>query len=129
MFGRYDTWKTTEPEDRWEDKPMDYTRDDCGCYVDGVRGIYMIDEIASFARAHGMTIDHDPSDHEHVETCDESEFAGCEFAGEIEDEINDYMNAHFCPDGCYWGRSDRGDWGLWECEDYDPFDDAGDLDG
>lgn len=91
-----------------------YEFSDCGCYVDGSHGIYAIDAIVEFAERHGFTIE--PCDDQHYETCFESRFAGCEFAGEIEDEASDYMNANYPVDGAGWGRSEQGDWGLWESE-------------
>ncbi len=94
-----------------------YTARDAGCYVDASRGIYTIDRIIAIARSHGMgepadcsEIEHCPADHT------SSGWAGCEFAGEVEDECDDYMNEHQTVDGHYWGRSEQGDWGLWEIE-------------
>lgn len=94
-----------------------YDKTDCGCYVDGARGIYGTDAIVDIARDHGAVIAHDCANGDHAETFDESEFAGCEFASEYQQEAEDYMNEHHCPDGCYWGTSEAGDWGLWEIED------------
>ncbi len=102
-----------------------YTLKDCGCYVDGARGIYAIDAIVEIAEAHGLRDQTCGIDHEHDETCDESRFAGCEFAGEIEDACDDYMNKHFSVDstdensndGAYWGRNENGDWGLWQIDE------------
>lgn len=87
-----------------------YTRDDCGCYVDGSRGIYMVDRIVDIARAHGAVIVHDCTG-----GC--SSFATCEFSGDYQDEAEVYMNENFCPAGCYWGESNYGDWGLWEIDE------------
>lgn len=95
-----------------------YSSKDAGCYVDSVHGIYAADAIVGFARAHGAKIAHEPS-----ECCDGgdptsifTEFSGCEFAHEYEDEADAYMEEHFQVDNHYWGRSEQGDWGLWECE-------------
>lgn len=97
-----------------------YTIEDCGCYVDGARGIYAIDEIVSIAESHGGRVhDCDMQGHDHGETCFESRFAGCEFAGDVEYGCDDYMNTHFGVDGAYWGRNENGDWGLWEIDDYE----------
>lgn len=95
-----------------------YTPADAGCYVDGARGIYTVDLIVAIARDHGAIIDScNPKECPHAETCDPSEFAGCEFSGEIEDEATEYMETHFPVDGHFWGRSEQGDWGLWPVED------------
>ena len=91
-----------------------YTKSDTGCYIDSAQGVYTIDAIVDFAESHGYKINPCDDDHEH--TIFRSRFAGCEFAGEIEDEVDDYMNEHFAVDSCYWGRSENGDWGLWEIE-------------
>jgi hypothetical protein len=96
-----------------------YTLEDVGCYVDGARGIYATDAIQEFAEAHGME-QIECKGHKHAETCFSSRFAGCEFAGEIEDEADFYMNENYGVEGCYWGRSEGGDWGLWPIEE-DPF--------
>lgn len=91
-----------------------YTRADCGCYVDGARGIYAVDAIIAFACDHGADIRHDAQeDCDHAATCFDSDFAGCEFACDYEDEATDYMNAHYSVDSAYWGRNEYGDWGLW----------------
>ncbi len=91
-----------------------YTLNDCGCYVDGARGIYAIDAIVDIAESHGMV---EPKcEHTHEETHDESRFAGCQYAGEIEDGCDEYMNDKYGVDGAYWGRSEQGDWGLWEVD-------------
>jgi len=94
-----------------------YTPDDAGCYVDGARGIYAIDEQVAIARAHGATITHD-CEELHAETCFESEFAGCEWAGDYADKADDYMNTHFPVEGHYWGWN-NGDWGLWAIDEED----------
>ena len=107
--------KTTETVKR----EPEYTLEDCGCYVDGARGIYAIDAIVEIAESHGAKIaDCDPEDkHEHVSTSDTSRFAGCEFAGDIEDECDTYMNDNYGVPGAYWGRNENGDWGLWTTEE------------
>jgi hypothetical protein len=99
-----------------------YTIDDAGCYVDSARGIYATDAVVELAEAHGMAyIDAcDPGKDGHTDCQDAyfpSRFAGCEWAGDCEDEADDYMNAHYGVDGAYWGRNDNGDWGLWTIED------------
>lgn len=90
-----------------------YTKADCGCYVDGARGIYAADEIVDIARAHGATIKHN-DECKHEETCFSSEFAGCEFQNEYEDEATAYMEEAFPVDGASWGRNENGNWGLWD---------------
>lgn len=80
----------------------EYTTMDVGCYVDGARGIYAVEAIVDFARSHGAVIERDD------QTCFESEY---------EDEADDYMNADYPVDGCFWGRNDNGDWGLWPYDD------------
>ncbi len=101
-----------------------YTLANTGCYVDGARGIYAVDAIVGIAEEHGMPT---------PEGCEDSicrrcgpqadsqasSWAFCEHAGEIEDECDAYMGAHHGVEGCYWGRNDNGDWGLWEGEDTD----------
>lgn len=95
-----------------------YTMDDCGCYVDSARGIYATDAIVAFANEHGANIRHD-SDcaSDHAETFCASTFAGCEFAGDYEDDADSYMNETFPVEGAYWGRNENGDWGLWTCDE------------
>ena len=94
-----------------------YTSDDAGCYVDGARGIYAVDAIVQFVRAHGFAMLHEDNTCEpHGLTIGESEFAGCEYADEYETEATDLMNSYFGVDGHYWGRSEQGDWGLWARE-------------
>jgi hypothetical protein len=83
-----------------------YTLKDCGCYVDSARGCYAIDAINNFAQAHGYQL---PAD-----TLGMLPLSDYEFANEIEDEIDDYMNTNFAVDGASWGRNENSDWGLWE---------------
>lgn len=91
-----------------------YTADHAGCYVDGSRGIYSTDAIVDFARHRGAVIDHDPAcTDNHADTCHDSEFAGCEWAGDYEREADEYMNQTYPVDGHFWGRNENGDWGLW----------------
>jgi hypothetical protein len=93
-----------------------YTPKDAGCYVDGGQGIYATDAIVAFARNHGAIITHDePCDH--AETCLPSEFGGCEWADDYEDQAIAYMTERYPVDGHYWGRTESGDWGLWPDED------------
>ncbi len=95
-----------------------YSLADCGCYVDGAKGIYVTDDVVAFARDHGAEIVHDDDGNcVHDETCFKSEFGGCEFSGEYEDEANEYMEATYGVDGASWGRNEQGDWGLWAHED------------
>ena len=85
-----------------------------GCYVDGVRGIYMVDSIIALAEAFGFK----------AKGCEDgtcgrchdgsyTEWAHCQFAGEVEDEATEYLNDKQSVEGCYWGRTEQGDWGLW----------------
>ena len=94
-----------------------YTHNDVGCYVDGVKGVYCFDDIVRLAESHGFEVKHVNDDHVHVETVFHSRFGGCEFAEEIENEASDYMNEHFPVEGCTWGRNENSDWGLWEVEE------------
>lgn len=81
--------------------PTKYTLADVGCYVDGARGIYAIDAIAKIAESHGATIeDGIGSDNFY------------DYADQIENEIDDYMNAEFSVEGATWGRSEQGDIGY-----------------
>ena len=99
-----------------------YTRDDVGCVVDRAQGIYATDRIVDFANAHGAAIPLcdtglrkvGSTAHKHAETAYPSEYAGCEFSGEIEEKIKQYMNHFYSVVGAYWGRNENGDWGLWE---------------
>jgi len=80
-----------------------YTKDDCGCYVDGAKGIYAGLAIQGIATAYGWIGDHaNPTDEEYFDA---------------EDEATDYMQTHYSVDGCYWGRNDNGDWGLWKIDE------------
>lgn len=99
-----------------------YTIEDCGCYVDGARGIYATDAIVAFANAHGANIVHDEDCDNHADTSRESTFAGCEFAGDYEDEADAWMNEHYAVDGAYWGRNENGDWGLWATDEDEYFE-------
>ena len=92
-----------------------YTLQDVGCYVDGARGIYAIDTIVDFAETHGFT--HDVEQTPTGMPGDFLTYSSYEFAGELEDEIDDYMNKHYAADSAYWGRSEDGDWGLWKTEE------------
>lgn len=87
-----------------------YTINDVGCYVESARGTYAIDKIASLARAHGFELE---SDLEAFVT-----LSDYEFAGELEDEIDSFMNDKYGVEGAYWGRNENSDWGLWEVDDY-----------
>lgn len=87
-----------------------------GCYVDGSRGIYAVDRIVEIAQEHGMSEPDCPCT-EHGAFTILSQWAGCEFVNEVEDECDTYMNEHHAVEGHYWGRSEQGDWGLWEVEE------------
>ena len=89
-----------------------YTAADAGCWFDGSRGIHLIDAVVNMAvEAHKMPYPKCECDHGAYT------FSECEFMGEIEDECDEFMNEHFSVDGHYWGRSEQGDWGLWECDE------------
>jgi hypothetical protein len=90
---------------------VEYTLNHVGCYVDSARGIYAIDAIARFAKSHGYDV-RNGMDQLPLMLSD------YEFAGELEDEIDDYMNRQFDVEGAFWGRNESGDWGLWEIDDY-----------
>lgn len=93
-----------------------YDVGDAGCYVDGARGIYATDAIVTFAREQGATIVHDDTDCTHEETAFESEFGGCEFADEYEDQATAFMDDGYSVEEHYWGRNENGDWGLWPAD-------------
>lgn len=101
-----------------------YTLEDVGCYVDGARGIYAVDRIVEIAEEHGMTEPEECTDTD-CPHCNDHEsgderslsWTHCLYDGEIEDEATEYMNDHHGLEGAYWGRSEAGDWGLWECEE------------
>jgi hypothetical protein len=84
-----------------------YTLEDVGCYVDGARGIHAINKIGSIAKEHGFQTGWDD-----LPLC----LSDYEFAGELEDEIDQFMDADYGVEGAYWGRNDQGDWGLWTLE-------------
>ncbi len=97
-----------------------------GCYVDEARGVYMVDTIVEVAQQHGMsepepcTDDVCPRCHDGDKTAGDgshSEWAHCVNYPEVESECDTYMNEHHAVEGHYWGRSDQGDWGLWEVEE------------
>lgn len=98
-----------------------------GCYVDGARGVYMVDAIVALAAAHGFEAkgckisdgECDRCAHGQHEAGDGSytEWAHCQFANELVEEANDYMNEHQAVEGCYWGHAETGDWGLWPVDD------------
>ena len=94
-----------------------YTLADTGCYVDGAKGIYVIDDVLGIAIAHGMADPGSCACFEHPENDFLPHWNRCEFASEIEDECDDFMNARYSVDGAYWGRNDNGDWGLWDTGD------------
>jgi hypothetical protein len=102
-------------------KSQMYSIDDIGCYVDEARGIYMIDRIYDIAVEHGFS-DSDadkilegesPENGEIQTTSEDNTLAGWEFSGELEDQIDEFMNDNFEVEGAHWGRSEQGDWGLW----------------
>jgi hypothetical protein len=101
----------------------DYTLGDVGCYVDGSRGIYAVDRIVEITEEHGMETPDNCSDGDCARCAHgcktagdgtHSEWALCFWTGEIEDDCDNYMNDHYPVEGAYWGRSEQGDWGLWE---------------
>jgi len=83
------------------EKTVQYTLDDCGCYVDGARGWYGVRKIVDFANLHGAAIEYKTNQ------------ADCNYDFDCEDEADDFMNDHFPVPGATWGRSEQGDWGLW----------------
>ncbi len=102
----------------------------CGCYVDSVRGIYMVDAIVALAEAFGFKAkgcevsitDFCPRCHDGQHEAGDgsyTEWSRCQFAGEVEDEATDYLNSEQSVEGCKWGRTEQGDWGLWPDDDND----------
>lgn len=88
-----------------------YTKAHVGCYLDGSRGIYILEAVIGFAGDHGAKLPHVDCD------CGgDSWSAECEWVIEVADEATDFMNYTFPVDGAYWGFQD-GDWGLWIEED------------
>lgn len=91
-----------------------YSINDAGCYLDGARGIYLIDGLVSFAEDHGFKLNETEeqfyADHDYS-------LVDYEWNGETEDRIDDYMNDNYGVDGAYWGRNENGDWGLWQIEE------------
>jgi hypothetical protein len=105
---------------------MAYTLTDIGCYVDGARGRYAVDRVVEIAEEHGMPELDGCEDAECLRCAENAHVAGdgshtewalCMCANEIEDDATDYMEEHYGVDGCYWGRSEQGDWGLWPTEE------------
>lgn len=94
-----------------------YKATDAGSYVNGAHGIYVTDAVVQFARDHGATLIDPCAEGEHGQSCFDSEFAGCEFVGEIEDDADSFMNEKYHVADHYWGRNESGDWGLWSCEE------------
>ncbi|MGH9966305.1 MAG: hypothetical protein ACREBG_00510 [Pyrinomonadaceae bacterium] len=80
-----------------------------GCYVDSARGAYAIDRIADLAEGFGFVLGEEEGNLESL--------SGYEFAGKVEDEIDDYLNSQFAIPDHVWGRNDNGDWGLWAVEE------------
>lgn len=94
-----------------------WTQADAGCYIDGARGIYMVDRIVEIAEDHGFKVEGCDDDHSHTAGDGSyTSWAACEFADEIADEATDHMNEAAAVDGFYWGFND-GDWGLWRCRE------------
>ena len=97
-----------------------YTLADVGCYVDGAKGIHVLDGVVEIAEAHGM---------DELSCWCNSGFYGkiahgaghswsdCEFSDDIENDCDLFMNDTFAVEGAYWGRNDNGDWGLWAIDD------------
>lgn len=83
-------------------KTVKYTLADIGCYVDSNRGRYAIDAIAGIAASHGFD-----------DLPETGLVSDSEFANEVEDNIDSFMNERYGVEGAYWGRSEQGDWGLW----------------
>lgn len=81
-----------------------------GCYVDGSRGIYAIDAIVSFAKGLGFVPDEDNGPYP-------DSLADYEWANEVEDETDEYLNHQYRVAGHSWGRNENGDWGLWADDD------------
>ncbi len=99
-----------------------------GCYVDSVRGLYMVDSVVALAEAFGFEAKNcDGSMDEWCPRCDDgqhtagdgsyTEWVMCQFASEVEDEATKYMNENQAVEGCYWGHVEGGDWGLWPTDD------------
>lgn len=98
-----------------------YTLEDIGCYVDGAKGIYVVDDIVRLAEGHGMKTPEGCGDsacprcakNDHVAGCGSyTEWSRCRSSHEVEDECAEFMNNKFPVDGALWGYS-WGDWGLW----------------
>ncbi len=85
-----------------------YSAKDAGCYVDGARGVYAVDAIIEFCESHGFDVQDDDPQNPLPES-----LAGYEFANEMEDEADDFMNETYPVAEHSWGRSEQGDWGLW----------------
>ena len=72
-----------------------YTLQNCGCYVDGARGIHTPAKIVMFANQHGARI---------------------VLSEDAEQDADEHMNRAFGVEGAWWGRNENGDWGLWAVE-------------
>ena len=99
-------------------KTPEYTQSDCGCYVDNLHGLSMVEKIVAFANSHGAAIVHDcDSGMDNELICKSESFRHCEFDIEYWDEATDYMNENYSVAECYWGTIEHtGDWGLWKLE-------------
>ena len=100
-------------------KAKGYTLEDVGCYVDGARGIYMVDAIVELAEAHGMETPKDCTDDlcMRCQRKKRAEWVHCQSYPEVEEYCDDHMNTHHAVEGASWGRNDNGDWGLWPDND------------
>lgn len=105
------TTKTEQQTGPGNAPDVKYTLDDVGCYVDGARGIYAIDAIVEIAESHGWQGTNETRKLK-------GSLSDFEFAGEIEDHADSFMNSDYGVEGTYWGRNENGDWGLWEIDDY-----------
>ena len=99
-----------------------------GCYVDSVRGLYMVDAIVALAEAFGFeakgcdVAEPCPRCHDGQHMAGDgsyTEWSRCQSAGEVEDEATEYLNDKQSVESCYWGRTEQGDWGLWPNDDDD----------
>lgn len=98
-----------------------------GCYVDAARGRYVFDGIVQIvlplAQADGKLKElRDEVDR--VFGANEVQRLKAVFGDDVdelrdlvEDVLTEYMESEHHREGYWWGRSEEGDWGLWEVQD------------
>lgn len=92
-------------------KIIKYDRSNCGVYIMDAKGIYINEEIQSFAKSHGWL-------GQTISKKEAEDFEEWELYQEFADDATEYMN-EFCvknEEPIEWGWRD-GDWGLFFLSD------------